>query len=109
MDLIEKLLQTDIKNKTVVLQFSKVENQIDMFKAIVNRSVEYCRSNGAKFVMFRADAHEQADVHLSVTQYLMSFKEFIPLMPSVFTTNIDTNLKTQVVKHWRRLYAKTAY
>ena len=100
IDVLRKISDSDIRSKTVVIQLSKLDGSIDSFKTIVDQIVVYCRKNDAKFVLFRADDHEEEELHMLATHHLISYREFIPVF------DINKNLKNSITKHWRRLYAE---
>lgn len=107
-DLERKLLQTDIKNKTVVLQLSRLHNEleVDQFKSQVDNIVSYCRSNQAKFVLLRADPHESDDVHFEITNYLVQFPEFILLSQDSFDNKLNLSLDEKISQQLTLLYNK---
>lgn len=105
-ELETQLMVTDIKNKTVVLQLSRLvnESELDQYKAQIDRIVDHCRQHNAKFIMIRADQHESDDVHFEITKYLVQFPEFVLLTDRVFKNNLNLNLDKKIFQHLALLY-----
>jgi hypothetical protein len=104
-ELWQQVMITDLSNRNVVLQLSKVhDNSFYDFTKYVNEIVLKCRTSNTKFVMFRADVHEQDELHSNITKFLVQFPEFVLLTPGAFVGNVNLNLEKIILQHWQDLY-----
>ena len=101
--LYQKVMTIDTRNINLVLQLGWVDD-FDLFTNWVNQIVWKCRSTSSQFIMFRADPHEENQLHSDITQYLIQFPEFVFLSPGVFDHDVNSNLQTVISSHWLKLY-----
>jgi hypothetical protein len=96
----------NLTKKNVVLQLSQIsDDDFYNFTNYVNEIVRKCRDSDSKFVMFRADPHEEdSELHYHLTKFLVQFPEFVLLTPAVFDTNSNANLEKMILQHWSDLY-----
>lgn len=104
-ELWQQVMVTDLSNRNVVLQLSKVhDNSFYDFTKYVNEIVLKCRNSKTKFVMFRADAHEEDGLHSNITKFLVQIPEFVLLTPGAFIGDLNLNLENIILQHWQYLY-----
>lgn len=104
-ELHQQVMITDLTKRNVILQLSKISNDdFDDFIMYLNAIVQKCRQAASRFVMFRADPHEESKLHYHLTKFLVQFPEFVLLTPDVFGTDVNSNLKKIILQHWSNLY-----
>ena len=104
-ELWKQVMITDLTDRNVVLQLSRVcDNSFYDFTKYVNEIVLKCRNSKTKFVLFRADSHEEDRLHSDITKFLVQFSEFVLLTPSTFVGNLNLNLEKTILQHWQHLY-----
>jgi len=105
-ELHRQVMIADLTKRNVILQLSKISNDdFDDFTMYLNAIVQKCRQSNCRFVMFRADPHEEeSELHYQLTKFLVQFPEFVLLTPDVFGTDLNSNLKKIVLQHWSNLY-----
>jgi hypothetical protein len=100
-ELWQQVMITDLSKRNVVLQLSMIrDNNFYDFAKYVNEIVLKCRGSNSKFVMFRADTHEEEELHTNITKFLVQFPEFVLLTPGAF----NSGLEKIILKHWQDLY-----
>ena len=107
-ELLEQLKATTIEDRDVVLQLQCTRNSAEVAMARIDEIVDYCRSQRANFIMFRADPHEQRDEdHYQIIEHLISFPEFMLLTPETFhSTDLQTNLDATVANYRKLVYGR---
>jgi hypothetical protein len=105
-ELYQQVMVADLAKRNVVLQLSKVSgDDFDDFTMHLNLIVQKCRLLACRFVMFRADSHEQdSKLHYHLTKFLVQFPEFVLLTPNTFGADLNSNLEKIVLQHWSNLY-----
>jgi len=105
-NLYQQVMCNNLTKKNVVLQLSQIsDDDFYNFTNYVNEIVRKCRDSDSKFVMFRADPHEEdSELHYHLTKFLVQFPEFVLLTPAVFDTNSNANLEKMILQHWSDLY-----
>lgn len=105
-ELYQQVMVADLTKRNVVLQLSKVSSgDFDNFTMHLNLIVQKCRLAACRFVIFRADSHEQdSELHYHLTKFLVQFPEFVLLTPNTFGADLNSNLEKIVLQHWSNLY-----
>jgi hypothetical protein len=108
-ELIDEVFKHDITNRRVILEFTRLDQQklLPEFLTNLDLLVQHCRKSFAKFVMLRADEHEEQDIHYSITYQFCQYPEFMLLMPEYFNKDVNRNLNTALNQHWNKLYPKS--
>jgi hypothetical protein len=105
-DLVEQLFKHDVKDRRVILEFMRLDNDQSLsdFLSMIDSAVEYCRKSNAKFIMLRADQHEEQDIHYEINYHFCQYPEFLLLNPKYFTQNFNLNLNLAIDRQWNKLY-----
>ena len=105
-DLHQQVMINDLTKRNIILQLSHISNDSFYdFTKYINAIVQKCRQSQSKFVMFRADLHEEdPELHYHLTKLLVQFREFILLTPNTFGSNVNSKLEKIILQHWSTLY-----